>query len=187
MVQVNPSAPRNRNWITNEERMPHLIGNERGQYITTKDPIPVISSIETPTVSIQPDGAISTAGDAIGPMFQVPYLPEAGIIDSLLLIEPQDVVWVDMELWLFKNTLQPAIAGGGAFTPTDEDIKSLIGVILIDTEFDAINAKIASQRSVGLTFRRQENDPRFYGQLVTRGTPTYVAALQLTFGIIVSS
>ena len=177
---------RNREW-GNDDRMMYPVGNEDGEWVQFKNPQPVISAIETPTVSIQPDSAISTAGDAIGPMFQVPYLPTAGIIDSLLLIEPEDVAWVDMELWLFKNTLQPAIIGGGAFAPTDEDLKSLIGIILIEEEYDGINAKIASQKSVGLTFRRQENDPRFYGQLVTRGTPTYVAALQLTFGIIVSN
>ena len=177
---------RNRNF-GNDERMPYSIGNEDGAFVQFKEPQSVISRIETPTVSIQPDGAASTAGDAVGPMFEIPYLPAAGIIDSLTLIEPEDIVWADFELWLFKNTLQPAIVGGGAFAPTDEDLKSLIGVVLIEEEFDAINGKIASQKSIGLPFRCQENIPRFYGQLVTRGTPTYVAALQLTFGIIVKS
>ena len=136
-----------------------------------------VSISQTPTVTA---GAYS-ADDAVGGLLTFANAARVagggGFIEGVLLIDDagQDAA---TELWLFSETFT-AMSDNAAWAPSEADLRNLVGII--DTAKGTYYA--AGTPSVAVV----EADQRFdllgtslFGQLVTRGTPTYVATDDIT-------
>jgi len=136
-----------------------------------------ITISQTPTVTA---GAY-TAGDAVGGLLTFANAGRAagmgGIAKDLLIIDDagQDK---EMELWLFNATFT-AMADNAPWAPSEADLRKLVGII--STADGAWFA--AGTPSVARVEASQQYScigTSLFGQLVTRGTPTFAATDDVT-------
>jgi hypothetical protein len=135
---------------------------------------------QTPTVTA---GAY-VAGDAVGGLLTFTNAARAvsggGVIKSVVIVDDagQDV---EMELWLFSQTFTP-MADNAPWAPSEADLENLIGVVSTEDSAQgwlaagtpsAIDIEVAKRFDLVLT-------ANLYGQLVTRGAPTFAAADDVT-------
>ena len=132
---------------------------------------------QTPTVTA---GAY-TAGDVVGGLLtfanSARFSGGGGIIKDLIILDDagQDVA---LELWLFKETFT-AIADNGAWAPAEADLHNLIAIIATsDGAYFAAGTPTAYR--VETSQRYDLTGTSLFGQLVTRGTPTYAATDDVT-------
>ena len=133
-----------------------------------------------PTVTV---GAYS-AGDAVGGLLTFPNAGRASAMGSVLT----DVLIVDdagqdaeLELWLFNATFT-AIADNDAWAPSEADLEKCIAVVsTVDGTWRA--AGTPSVINIECTRRIDIPGTSRFGQLVTRGTPTYAAVDDVTVKI----
>ena len=139
-----------------------------------------ITISQTPTVTA---GAYA-AGDAVGGLLTFANAGRAstlgGVIKDLLILDDagQDV---ELELWLFNATFT-AMADNAAWAPSEADLRKLVGII--STADGAWFA--AGTPSVARVEASQRYDlvgTSLFGQLVTRGTPTFAATDDVTVKI----
>lgn len=149
----------------------------------------------SPTVTA---GAYS-ANDALGGLlvFKDALLPgeQTGVILTVTLQDnaSQDIA---TDLVLFNQTFT-ATADNDAFAPSDADLANCLGVISIAAgDYATFSANsIATVRNAGFGVKSvdvagtktgaEAGDGNLYGQLVTRGTPTYVATTDIKVTITV--
>ena len=134
----------------------------------------------TPTITA---GAYS-AGDAVGGLLTFANAgrasAEGSVLTDVLLIDDagQDA---ELELWLFDRTFG-AIADNGAWAPTEADLENCIAVVsTVDGTWRA--AGTPSVINIEVTRRIDITGTSLFGQIVTRGTPTYAAVDDLTVKI----
>jgi len=134
---------------------------------------------QTPTVTA---GAYS-AGDAVGGLLTFANAARVsgggGAIKDVLLVDDagQDA---ELELWLFDRTFT-AMADNAAWAPSEADLEHLVTVI--STEDSArgwMAAGTPSAIEIEVARRYDLNGTSLFGQLVTRGTPTFAATDDLT-------
>jgi hypothetical protein len=136
-----------------------------------------VSISQTPTVTA---GAYSI-NDAVGGLLTFAnaarYSGGGGFIEGMILLDDagEDAA---TELWLFSETFT-AMVDNAAWAPSEADLRNLVGII--DTAKGTYYAAGTPSAAV------VEADQRFdllgtslFGQLVTRGTPTYVATDDVT-------
>lgn len=141
-------------------------------------------SSQTPTITT--GVGFYAAGDAVGGLLTFSNVlfgqNKSGVITTMVLTDKaaQDI---ETELWLFDTSFT-ATTDGGAFTLTDPDLSNCIGVISTadGAYYDGANNSIGVVRNVGLGITG--NGTTLYGQLVTRGTPSYASTSDLTVSII---
>lgn len=134
----------------------------------------------TPTVTA---GAYS-ANDAVGGLLTFANAARAsglgGIIKSVVLIDDagQDAA---TELWLFDTTIT-AIADNDAWALTEAELHTLIAVI---SSSDGVWSASGTPSVCDIECSRGYTctGTSLFGQLVTRGTPTYVATDDVTVRI----
>lgn len=135
----------------------------------------------TPFVDVGVDTAIYASGDALGAKTSFPNVPEHGTIRAVTVID-RDKESANLDLVLFNRTIE-GTAANAAFDPTDAELATSPGSILVDTW------KAFSDNSMGITPAAFEGLPYWaptgslYFQCVTRGTPTYTAATDLWIAI----
>ena len=146
---------------------------------------------EAPTVTA---GAYS-AGDAVGGLLVFRNVSFEGggrsrrtspkgsatILDSVVIVDraSQDV---QLDLVLFSEEFTPT-ADNGAFDPSDADLLNCIGVVKV-SDYSAFNDNsIATKSAIGLPIHLTNASGNLFGQLVTRGTPTYVAITDIAVRI----
>lgn len=180
-------------------RNPERIGNRRwgtkvfisGQeaVFETFTTMRVVYVSQTPTVTA---GAYS-ANDAVGGMMTFVNAGASGvdveqgvILDSVIVTDKgkQDAL---LDLVLFNQGFT-ATADNGAFTIVDTDLPNIVAVVAISTYYDAADNSVAFARNLGIPLPLAIPGSALYGQLVTRGTPTYASAsdLAVTLGIVKS-
>ena len=132
---------------------------------------------QTPTITA---GAYA-ANDAVGGLltFAGAALLEGrgGLIKDMLILDDagQDA---ELELWLFNATFT-AMADNDAWAPSEADLRKLVGII--STAGGAyFAAGTPSAARVEASQRYDLAGTSLFGQLVTRGTPTYVAIDDVT-------
>jgi len=100
-----------------------------------------------------------------------------GVIKNMMIIDDagQDA---EMELWLFSATFT-AMADNAAWSPSEADLRNLLAIV---TTSDGawFAAGTPSVARVEVSQRYDPNDMSIFGQLVTRGTPTFVATDDVT-------
>ena len=127
---------------------------------------------QTPTVTA---GAYS-AGDAVGGLLTFANAARVagggGVIKDAIFLDDagQDAA---MELWLFSVTFT-AMADNAAWNPSSADLRNLVAII--PTSSGAwYDAGTESAAMVEIAQRYDLDGTSMFGQLVTRGTPTFAA------------
>jgi len=135
---------------------------------------------QTPTVTA---GAYS-AGDAVGGLLTFANAARVstlgGVIKNVLIIDDagQDA---EMELWLFDVTFT-AMADNAAWAPSQADLRNLICVVP-SSDGAWYAAGTPSACDVECARRYDLEGTSMFGQLVTRGTPTFAATDDVTVSI----
>ena len=132
----------------------------------------------TPFTDVGVDTNLYTTGDALGP-FMVIKVPEHGVIHAIQIID-RDSENVNLDVVMFYR----AIAGSAvnaAFAPTDAELSTLAGSVLISTwkAFSTNSMGIAT--AIGLPYWAPAGT--LWVQCVTRGTPTYTAATDVLLSL----
>ena len=158
------------------------IDDKTGEFIDVTDLSYTISTdgdtiSQTPTVTA---GAY-VANDAVGGLLTFANASRSvgggGVIKDMIILDDagQDA---EMELWLFNVTFT-AMVDNAPWAPSEADLRNLVGVIT--TANGAWFA--AGTPSVAVVEASQRYDligTNLFGQLVTRGTPTYAATNDVT-------
>ena len=136
-----------------------------------------ISISQTPTVTA---GAYS-AGDAVGGLLTFANAARVagggGVIKDLIILDDagQDA---ELELWLFNATIT-AMADNAAWAPSEADLRKLVAIISTsDGAWFAAGTPSAAR--VEASQRYDLTATSMFGQLVTRGTPTFAATDDVT-------
>lgn len=136
-----------------------------------------ISISQTPTVTA---GAYS-AGDAVGGLLTFANAARVagggGVIKDLIILDDagQDA---ELELWLFNATIT-AMADNAAWAPSEADLRKLVAIIST-SDGAGFAAGTPSAARVEASQRYDLTATSMFGQLVTRGTPTFAATDDVT-------
>lgn len=131
---------------------------------------------QTPTVSTSP---AYTAKDAVGGLLTFANAAASSggtgtIVTAQVIDNSQQRP--SLELVLFDRTFS-ASTDNAIFAPSDADLANAIGVIGLNAWSDFSTNSTATAPNVGLAFKL--NGTSMFGQLVTRGTPTFVATTDI--------
>ena len=139
-----------------------------------------ITISQSPTVTV---GAYS-AGDAVGGLLTFAnagrFSGGGGVAKNVVLIDDAGTD-VAMELWLFSETFT-AMADNAAWAPSQADLRKLIGVVYSSDGAWAA-AGTPSINDIEISKRYDLAGTSMFGQLVTRGTPTFAATDDVTVKI----
>ena len=109
------------------------------------------------------------AGDALGVKQGLNVSPY-GIIRSIVITDADDKASTTQNVWIFDSE-PTGIAANAAFALSDADLEKVVGVHLVNVEFDAINGRarfeemaIPFEADGGVLWIQVENEA---------GTPTY--------------
>jgi len=148
------------------------------------NPVPVgsagITISQIPTVTA---GAY-VANDAVGGLLTFANAARVsgggGVIKDVVIIDDagQDVA---LELWLFDQTFT-AMADNAAWAPAEADLENLVAIITTD-DGAWFAAGTPSAALIEVSQRYDCTGTSLFGQLVTRGTPTFVATDDVTVKI----
>lgn len=148
------------------------------------NPVPVKAAgdtiVQTPTITL----SAYVANDAVGGLLTFAAAARVsgggGVITDVIIVD-DDGEDAELELWLFDQTFTP-IADADAWAPSEADLENLIAIV--STADDTWRAAgTPSAINIEVTRRYDLAGTSMFGQLVTRGTPTYTAADDLTVKI----
>lgn len=132
---------------------------------------------QTPTVTA---GAY-TANDAVGGLLTFANAARVngggGVIKDVIILDDagQDA---ELELWLFNATFT-AMTDNAAWAPSEADLRKLVAIITTaDGAWFAAGTPSAAR--VEVSQRYDLTGTSLFGQLVTRGTPTFAATDDVT-------
>ena len=143
--------------------------------------IPVVPSVDT---------AIYASGDLIGGKLTIPAPDKGKIVSVRLVDQAAQSAAIDLTLWA-SDPAGTTFTDNAALDVADADMAALIGVVPIAAaDYDVFSDnRVATVSGYGLVYgslaKGQNGGFAMYGALVSRGTPTYVAAtdLHLSIGI----
>ena len=138
---------------------------------------------ETPTITA---GAYS-AGDAVGGLLTFDIIQNhniGGIIKSVVITDKAKQS-VEFDLVLFNQTFTPT-ADNAAFDVSDADLLNCVGVANIPTTayMDFVDNSVAIVGNLFVSAKSADDNGKLYGQLITRGTPTYASTSDLQIRVI---
>jgi len=138
---------------------------------------------QTPTIT----AGLYSGGDALGGLLTFAQMTNAqgtGIVTSFIVID-EGAQSAALDLVLFDQTFT-ATADNSAFTVSDADAVNIIGVVPVvaGDYVDMMASDTATVKNIGLAFKAR-NTGTIFGQLVTRGTPTYAATDDITVKLVV--
>ena len=155
------------------------IGTDGDPYSQIHTMVGVTSSVTvTPTLTV---AGLYASGDFVGTSATaMDFTPMAraaagsGLIMGAMLVD-DSAQTVQLELWLFHTTPAGLPADNAAFTITDADALTCIGVIEFNTYYaSALNtASDGEIRNGHAPFVCATGDQSIFGVLVARGAPTY--------------
>lgn len=141
---------------------------------------PIVRVTQTPTVSTSP---AYTAKDAVGGLLTfanaVRISGGAGQLLTVTVIDNSQQR-PSLELVLFDRTFTNS-TDNAIFAPSDADLANCIGVVSVNSWADFSTNSIATVSAVGLGFVL--NGTSLFGQLLTRGTPTFVATTDIIVAV----
>ena len=150
-----------------------------------KQVLPVTLTV-IPTITA---AGIYAAGDAVGGLMEftnaVGDSRESGVIQAFIIIDDDKESDI-MELHLFNQTFS-ATTDNAAFAPSDDDLENYIGYVecIVADYTDFADNSTAVTKNINLPFNLVADGTSLFGQLVTRGTPTYTAVDDLTIKLVV--
>ena len=139
---------------------------------------PGITISQTPTVSA---GVAYAADEAVGGLLTFAdaarVVGGGGVIKDVIILDDagQDA---ELELWLF-NAAFTAMVDNAAWAPSEPDLRNLVAIITTsDGAWFAAGTPSAAR--VEVSQRYDLGGTSLFGQLVTRGTPTFAATDDIT-------
>ncbi len=139
----------------------------------------ILSAAPTVTAS-----SAYTANDAVGGELSFELGPDDGKRSARIhsaLITDLAAQGAAMELWLFSASQGAGVtADADAFDPTDANLANVVAVIPFGTHYAATDNGVSQAEDIALPLVVVATDKTLYGQLVTRGTPTYGSTSDLT-------
>lgn len=164
------------------ERLAYPTGDlEFGQKVqVTNLPRPELTILTVWQRPVVTAGAYA-AQDAVGGMltFSVEAEPNTGLyIDGGVLTDlaKQDV---QLDLVLFNQEFTPT-ADNAAFDIGDADLPSVVGVVSFVSYTDSADSSFCAVRGLSIPVVIENQSGALYGQLVTRGAPTYATTTDVT-------
>ena len=129
-------------------------------------------------------GAAFSSGDGLGVKFTIPAAGliggGGGIICSAVLVSK--IAFVAADLFIFDSDFT-GVADNAAFVLTVADAGKLVGAVNFTAGTAMGTPSVSQVAALNLSFQSNAGG-NLYGQLVTRGTPTYTAG-DLTINLIV--
>ena len=129
-------------------------------------------------------GAAFSANDAVGVKFTIPAAAVigggGGVICSAVLVSK--IAFVATDLIIFDADYT-APADNAAFALNTADVGKLVGSVVFSAGTAMGTPSVSQSASLNLSFQSGASG-NLYGQLITRGTPTYTAG-DLTVTLIV--
>jgi hypothetical protein len=143
------------------------------------------------TVSLQ-FGYFTSAAYATGDTMGFPFVlsdvfyatPKSILLETVVLVDAAKQA-PSCELVLFYSTFTET-ADNAAFAPTDADAAKILAVVPISTWYSYSVNSVAVESGLGLSIPRHTSSGstrNLYGQLVSRGSPTFVAVSDLTLNL----
>jgi hypothetical protein len=133
---------------------------------------------QTPTITAGAYGANDAVGGLLTFADAARLEQGGGVVYSLVIVDDaqQDAA---LELWLFDQPFTP-VADNAPWDPIEAELESLVGVVSTadGAWFDTASEGVAVVKCAGLRYDLLHTT--LYGQLVTRGTPTYAATDDIT-------
>ena len=129
----------------------------------------------TPFVDVGVDTSIYSSGDALGAKSSFSNIPEHGVIHSVMVIDRDSEV-ANLDIVLFHTDIAGS-AANAAFAPSDAELSTCVGSILVSTWKAFSTNSFGIEDNVGMPYWAK--DGKLYFQCVTRGSPTYTAATDL--------
>lgn len=131
--------------------------------------------------NIDVDTSIYASGDALGTVQSV-TIPLGGVIESIV-VNDRAKASVNLDVVFFKAAIAET-AENGAFDPTDAELTTSLGSVLVSTWKAFANSSQGVAANIGLVYETLGGT--IYFQCVTRGAPTYVATtdVEVILGIV---
>lgn len=158
----------------------------RGAYVDPR--LLLVRKTATPTIST----SAYTAGDAVGGLLTFSNVARASggtaYIESAVLLDKDKEAAAAYELWLFDRTFT-ATTDNAAFDPSDADLANLLGVLKFASTDGTLTSTTATvytwpQTTAMNPFPLVLNGTDLFGQLVTRGTPTFTTTADIVVSIV---
>lgn len=153
---------------------------------TAAAPVPIASAETTIALTPAVTAGAYVDGDAVGGLLTFANAARSsgggGVIKNVVIIDDagQDVA---LELWIFDRAFTP-IADNGAWAPTEADLENCIGVISTEDSGQGwMAAGTPSVVDIEVSRQYSLDGTSLFGQLVTRGAPTFVATDDVTVKI----
>jgi hypothetical protein len=140
-----------------------------------------MSTYTTPYVYVGVNTDIYSSGDALGAKATFDGVPSQGVIMTVNVVD-RDSEAVNLDLVMFDEDIA-GTAANAAFAPTDAELSTSLGSVLVDTWKAFSTNSLGTNDNVGLAYATKSGTITF--QCVTRGTPTYTAATDLLISITV--
>jgi hypothetical protein len=131
----------------------------------------------TPTVSAS---AIYAANDAVGGLLAFGGVKRNGILHHVMIIDA-DNQKVNTDLILFSSRPGTVTADNVAFAIADAaDRAKVIGIVQLTTHLSTGTTGISYGANLSFPFKTDGTENSYiFGQLITRGTPTYATTTAL--------
>jgi hypothetical protein len=145
--------------------------------ITHSNVVEAVPTIETSAYA---------SGDVIGEKLSLSdaarSLVSTGIISSVVIVD-KDSEAVDIDVVFFDAN--PAAFGNdnAAFDPTDADVANIVCVVSVTDYYTFNDNSVGIAQNVNCPFDLGSTNTTLYAALVSRGTPTYTAATDLTLRV----
>lgn len=145
----------------------------------------VHTASQTPTIT----AGLYSAADAVGGLLTFADCAHkdkgSGIIQSVILIDDGDQK-AETELHLFNQSISVA-ADNAAFAVSDADLEFYIGgIAIVAADYEDLGGNAAACiKNINLPFNLASDGTSIFGQLLTRGTPTYASTSDLTVKLVV--
>jgi len=145
------------------------------------NPVPIKSDGDTIVVTPVVTAGAYVANDAVGGVMEFANAAKesggGGVIKDVLIVDDagQDV---ELELWLFSGSIA-AVGDNNPWAPAEDALHSLVGIVsTADGAWFAAGTPSAAR--VEASQRYDLTGTSLFGQLVTRGAPTFAATDDVT-------
>ena len=157
--------------------------------VTTKSDDPILAHIQSDGITITQTPAVTagaySANDAVGGLLTFANAARVscggGVIKDVVIIDDagQDA---ELELWLFDTTIT-AVGDNAAFAQTEAELHTLVTIVK-STDGAWCASGTPSANAIEVARRYDCTGTSLFGQLVTRGTPSFSATDDVTVRIM---
>lgn len=138
----------------------------------------------TPAVTPTITGGAYSQNDCVGGVITIEKVGQDGTIMSVVMADDGDQ-GSSFEFWFFRSA-PVGVADNEVFSLSDADIGLCVGVLALDTWFDAVTGQVLAVDNIAMPFATDNGDLFLMMKVDDASAPTYVATddLHISFGIV---